>query len=193
MRARRLVVIGIALLVTTLVVGVVHVAAQDGAPPVPAPASQLTGLANQCKWLDPANVPGPYPAPATEIAIAGTYLEALVSHDASHILMAPNLCRMENGLNSASSSADIKRGVETPALGGIKAIYDVHWFVEGPEAVAYYTMNATTSIEYIAERFLVVDGVIQEIEANFGTPGFPPGIRPGPSSGCTGCTSQLPY
>jgi hypothetical protein len=84
---------------------------------------------------------------------------------------------MENGLNSARSDTDIRRWIETPALGGIRGIKDVRWFVEGPEAVACYTLDATTSIEYIAERFLVVGGRIQEIEADFATPGFPPGVR----------------
>jgi hypothetical protein len=137
--------------------------------------NQLTGLTSQCSWRNPAR----YPAPprATVVAVATTYLQALVSHKANHVLVAPDVCRMENGLNSARSDSDIRRGIETPALGGIRGISGVRWFVEGPEGVAYYTLDATTSIEYIAERFLVINGRIQEIEADFAAPGFPPGVR----------------
>lgn len=157
------------------------VAAQEGAgrKPLPPPADQLAAVVDgsHCTWRDPTRISS-LPRAKT-IAIATTYLKALVSHDASHIKMAHDVCRMENGLNSASSDKEIKRGVETPALGGIRSIYNVRWFVQGPEAVAFYNLDATTSVEYIAERFLIVKGKIQEIEADFATPGSRPSVRPG--------------
>jgi hypothetical protein len=146
--------------------------------PVPPPADQLTRVVDgsHCTWRDPSRFAS-LPRAAT-IRIADTYLKALVSHDATHIKMAHDVCRMENGLESASSDKEVERGVETPALGGIRAIFNVRWFVDGPEAIAFYDLDATTSIEHIAERFLIVRHKIQEIEADFGTPGSPPRLIP---------------
>jgi 3'(2'), 5'-bisphosphate nucleotidase len=155
-----------------------HAAARDrNSGPLPPPLDQLTAVVDgaQCTWRNPARFPSP--PRARTIAIANTYLKALVSHDASHIRMAHDVCRMENGLRSAASDQEVKRGIETPALGGIRAIYGVRWFVEGPEAVAFYELDSTTSIEHIAERFLIVNGKIQEIEAEFATPGSRPKAR----------------
>ena len=101
------------------------------------------------------------------IDVASTYLDALVSHDASKILLAPNAWRTEEGRNSGLGADDIRARTESDVMKGITDIRDVRWFVDGENAIAFYLLDASGATAHIVERFRVVDGLIHEIEAIF--------------------------
>ena len=101
------------------------------------------------------------------IDAASTYLEALVSHDASKIALAENAWRTEEGRNSGIGAADIRTRTESDQMKLITDIRDVRWFVDGENAIAFYLLDASGATTHIAERFRVIDGLIHEIEAIF--------------------------
>ncbi|WP_182347776.1 hypothetical protein [Tomitella gaofuii] len=103
---------------------------------------------------------------------ACTYLAAIVSHDGSKILAAPDVWRIENGANTASSAEELKASMGndwfTTYVDGMR---DIRWYVSGDQAIAYYILDiknspAIKSVQ-ITERFKVTDGLIDEIEAVF--------------------------
>ena len=108
------------------------------------------------------------------VATADTYLDALVSHDASAVRLAPGVRRTENASVTGSSAAEIRRALEPPSLvqlvlGKRDVRYTVD--VERGEVVATYLLdtgipprfNLVTS--YVMERFRIEAGLITEIEA----------------------------
>lgn len=127
------------------------------------------------------------------ISAASKYIEALVSHDGSQVPTAPNARRTENGLETATSGEEIRNDLTTNQ--GDRAIYqsrDIRWFVDGTQAIAYYLLDTSapgtssphTATVHLAERFKVVRGLIQEIEAIFWvTPGPTPASSQWPAPG----------
>jgi hypothetical protein len=108
--------------------------------------------------------------PATRnsvIDVAMKYLDALVSHDASSVPIAPDAWRTEEGRNSGLGADDIRVKTESPIMHGITAIRDLRWFVDGHDAVAFYLLDSGGRTAHIAERFRIIDGLIHEIEAIF--------------------------
>ena len=101
------------------------------------------------------------------IDAASTYLEALVSHDASKVPLAENAWRTEEGRNSGIGADDIRTRVASDVMAGITDIRDVRWFVDGENAIAFYLLDASGATAHIVERFRVIDGLIHEIEAIF--------------------------
>ncbi len=121
------------------------------------------------------------------ISAATTYLDALVSHDASHIRLAPDVVRTEEGHNTGTGAAAIKASVSIPTPD--ESIIDkrnVRWFVDKPdhEAVAFYILDVgaepnpptflpfvrptvATGTVHLSERFKVENGLITQIEAIF--------------------------
>ena len=101
------------------------------------------------------------------IATATRYLDALVSHDPTDVPLAPGAWRTEEGRNSGQGADDIRRRMKSDQMQVITAVRDVRWFVDGPDAIALYLLDAAGATVHAAERFRVVDGLIEEIEAIF--------------------------
>ena len=121
------------------------------------------------------------------ISAATTYLDALVSHDTSHIRVAPHVIRTEEGGRTASSAIDIIKSLSIPTFDeSIIDRRDTRWFVDKPnhEAVAFYILDVgaepnlptllpfvrptvPTATVHLTERFKVDNGLITQIEAIF--------------------------
>ena len=119
------------------------------------------------------------------ISAATTYLDALVSHDATHVRLAPNVVRTEEGIFTTVSAGTIKTLLTPPTSEeSIIDKRDVRWFVDKPdhEAVAFYILDVGTPPKplvpfvrpttppitvHLSERFKVENGLITQIEAIF--------------------------
>jgi hypothetical protein len=108
------------------------------------------------------------------VAAASEYLKALVSHEPSHVPFADNVKRWENAIDRGQNADEIRKQLTSSEVQTIAGLRDIHWVVDGNQAVAYYLLDVVypgTHIRYgtthIAERFVVVNGKIQEIEATF--------------------------
>jgi len=123
------------------------------------------------------------------IAAATTYLDALVSHDATHIRLAPNVRRTEQGSDTGDGAAAIRKSLTPPTPDQVIIDKrDVRWFVDQDqhEAIAFYLLDVGSSIPptapaatvHLSERFKVVHGLITQIEAIFTT-----GTTPNQGSG----------
>lgn len=117
------------------------------------------------------------------MAAATTYLNALVSHNASQVWLAPAAIRTENGVDTGDSGAGIANDLQTnPQFLLIKDIRDVRWFVDGDNAIALYLIDTSVlgtglpvATAHVAERFQVEQGLITQIEAFYCThPGLVP-------------------
>jgi hypothetical protein len=89
------------------------------------------------------------------ISAATTYLDALVSHDTSHIRVAPDVKRTEEGGITAythttqtgtvqTGAADIRKSLSIPTFDeSIIDRRDTRWFVDKPnhEAIAFYILD----------------------------------------------------
>src|SRR6478672_5904365 len=111
------------------------------------------------------------------VDIASTYLDALVSQDADGALLAPDVRRLHKGqvlVEGAEAIRDILRREPLAGAG------DRRWVVDGDHAVVFYDIDAdmqradgaagapdTWIPTYIAERFLVRDGLVHEIDPIF--------------------------
>jgi hypothetical protein len=110
---------------------------------------------------------------ACVISAATTYLDALVSHNASGVRLAPDAIRTENGFDTGDGGAAIANDLATnPQYLVVGGIRDVRWFVDGDEAIAFYLLYATVPVlgtqfgtTHLAERFQVENGLITQIEA----------------------------
>ena len=104
------------------------------------------------------------------IATATLYLDALVSHDGSAVPFAPACRRTERGQDTGSSGEAIREQLGSEIMRGITGYRDIRWFVDGEHAIAFYVLDAYGMQVDIAERFLIRDGEIHEIEAIFELP-----------------------
>jgi len=119
----------------------------------------------------PARAPTPR---AGVLAACQAYLDALVSHDASGVPLAPDCWRIENGADTGGSGGAIAEGLEAPIMQMVAGVDDVRWYVEGDEAAAFFLLRIQAGERrgtcHIAERFRVRDGELIEIESVVSSP-----------------------
>ncbi len=117
----------------------------------------------------------------TIIDIATLYLDALVSHDADSVPLAPDVRRMDNGA-VVVEGADAFRAIisREPAA----ATSGFRWIVDDDQAIVFYDLDADMGGDelvpaYIGERFTVRADRIEEIEVVYTAgPGKPRPERP---------------
>lgn len=77
------------------------------------------------------------------IAIARTYLDALVSHDADAVPFAPDAVRYEQGVKTGRSGNHLRRSLNRgPQYRVIRRIYDLTATVEGDVVRTSYRLDA---------------------------------------------------
>ena len=104
---------------------------------------------------------------AEKIAVAMTYLDALVAHDGAAIKLAPDVWRKGNGAVFTQGEAALRASM---AHEPVSAVSTLRWVVDGDNAVAFYDLDTTFDVPvYLAERFLIRDGLIHEIEFVYST------------------------
>jgi hypothetical protein len=103
-----------------------------------------------------------------------TYLDAVVSHEAANVRLAPDVRRTENGSVTGKDAAEIRKALQPPGLIqlvlGKRAVrYTID--VDHQEVVAVYLLdtgfppNIRLVTSYVMERFRIENGLITEIEA----------------------------
>jgi hypothetical protein len=124
------------------------------------------------------------------IDVAKSYLDALLSHDAASVRLAPDARRIDNGAVTVEG-ADALRAIirREPAA----ATSSFRWLVDGDQAIAFYDLDADLALArgdepsprdqwipaYIGERFQIRDDLIHEIEVVYAAnPGQPRPARP---------------
>ena len=108
------------------------------------------------------------------IGIAQSYLDSLLSHDASAVPLADQAYRIENGVYMGSTGAEIRAALEHSSMSFLNRIEDVRWYAAPGSAVAFYTLyvdagDAGEALCRIGERFRVFDGELVEIEVVYST------------------------
>ncbi len=102
------------------------------------------------------------------VAVASTYLDALVSRDADSALLAPSVRRIDNGVLAVEGADAIREIIRHEPLTDMG---ERRWVVDGEHAIAFYDLEATVGTEswpaYVAEHFVVRDGQIQELDIVF--------------------------
>jgi hypothetical protein len=108
---------------------------------------------------------------ACKIAAADAYLDALISHDASRIPLAPQVRRIENNRLNADGDVALRKDLETSAkYRVIRGLRDMQKYVAGDDVFVIYTVDAgVAGLGQLAsgrtfERFRVVNGLITQIE-----------------------------
>ena len=124
------------------------------------------------------------------IEVATSYLDALLSHDAERVLLAPDARRINNGKLSIEGADDLRAIIRREP---VAATSSLRWLVDGEQAILFYDLDAdlarledkpvgppeTWIPAYIGERFEGRDGRIQEIEVVYAAgPGMPRPERP---------------
>lgn len=139
------------------------------------PATVATAQATPQPCTDPSR--------ACLIATATTYLDALLSHDARQVRLAPAARRTENGMDTGNDAAAIRKSLTPPTPNEVNTgMRDKRWFTVGDEAVVFYLLDTSTlpvtplhtTTTHIVERFRVDHGLIEQIEAIFW-------VSPGPT------------
>ena len=108
------------------------------------------------------------------VRVAQSYLDSLLSHDASGVALAENAYRIENGTYMGSTGAEIRAALEHSSMNFLDRIEDVRWYAAPGSAVAFYTLyvdagDAGEAVCKIGERFRVYDGALVEIEVVYST------------------------
>ncbi|MCZ6784163.1 MAG: hypothetical protein O7G30_12730 [Proteobacteria bacterium] len=124
------------------------------------------------------------------VEAATSYLDALRSHDADRVSLAPDARRINNGVLTVEG-ADALRAISRREP--VAATSAFRWLVDGDQAIVFYDRDAdlaraqdkppgppeTWIPAYIGERFQVRESGIQEIEVVYtGGPGMPRPKRP---------------
>lgn len=124
------------------------------------------------------------------VAVARTYLDALVSHDADSVLLADDARRIDNGKVTVEGADALRAIIRREPAARTDAF---RWIVDDDQAIAFYDLDADMSRgdgdtlgppeswipAYIGERFEVRDGRITEIEVVYtARPGHPRPERP---------------
>jgi hypothetical protein len=135
----------------------------------PAGAVKIAGLDVSTGGGCPAPPVDP-PTRVGRIATANTYLRSLVTHDTSELRVANDVVRTEEGGVTATGAKELCDGNQGPVTveDAVLGIRELRWpVVDGDQAIAFYLLDSPTSPTYIAERFQIVGGLIQHIEAIF--------------------------
>jgi hypothetical protein len=108
------------------------------------------------------------------IGVAQSYLDSLLSHDASAVPLAEHAYRIENGVYMGNTGAEIRAALEDPSMDFLDRIEDVRWYAAPGSAVAFYTLyvdagDAGEVVCTIGERFRVFGGELVEIEVVIAT------------------------
>ena len=93
--------------------------------------------------------------------------------DAVRKVLAPGCWRVEQGKNTGSSGEEIAKAFELPIFQIICGLGPLRWVVEDEQLMVFYELELSggkLAPVRIAERFLVRDGKIHEIEAIFHQP-----------------------
>jgi hypothetical protein len=108
---------------------------------------------------------------ACKVDAAERYLQALLTHDASAVPLAPHVWRIENNRLNVQGEAAMRKTLETsPAYKVILGLRDKQFYVAGNDVFAIYTVDAGIGgLGQLAsartfERFRVIDGRITQIE-----------------------------
>lgn len=105
-----------------------------------------------------------------KVQAAQSYIDALQSHDASNIPLAPHVRRIENNKVNADGATALRqslnKGVQYRLIRGIR---DLSWHVAANDVFALYTVDAGLSTGTLAsgrtfERFRIENGLITQIE-----------------------------
>ncbi|MFD3508586.1 hypothetical protein [Nocardia sp. NPDC058666] len=111
------------------------------------------------------------PSDTPRQAVARTYLDALVSHDASAVPFAPHATRVEMGLQTGFSGPQLSHELNTSVFNlTIQNIRDLTMTEAGDTVTTHYFLEAglagvrMATVE-ITEKFVVPDGTIHYIEA----------------------------
>jgi hypothetical protein len=104
------------------------------------------------------------------IVAAEKYLDAIVTHDPSDVPLAEHAWRIEQGRRDANSAAEIRAALQSEVMDVVVGRQPARWIVEESthQAVAFYEVDLVDGGTCrLGERFLVRDGLIEEIEAVF--------------------------
>jgi hypothetical protein len=110
------------------------------------------------------------PLRAEMISAAEKYLDAIVTHDPSDVPLADHAWRIEQGRRDASSADEIRAALQSEVMDVVVGRRPARWVVDesAHQAVAFYEVDlAGGGTCRLGERFLVRDGLIEEIEAVF--------------------------
>ena len=99
----------------------------------------------------------------TVIDVATRYLDALVSHDADSVPLAPNARRIDNGKVVVTGADALREIIRREPAASTSAF---RWLTHGDAAVVFYDLDADMGGDdlipaYIGERFTVRDGLAQ--------------------------------
>ena len=108
------------------------------------------------------------------IGVAQSYLDSLLTHEASAVPLAEHAYRIENGAYMGSTGAEIRAALEHSSMDFIDRIEDLRWYAAPGSAVAFYTLyvdagDAGQVVCRIGERFRVFGGELVEIEVVIAT------------------------
>lgn len=124
------------------------------------------------------------------IEIATTYLDALLSHDADSVPLAPDACRINNGKLAVEGEDAMREIIRREP---VAATSRFQWLVDGDQAIVFYDLDAdlgrredtppgppaTWIPAYVGERFQIRGGRIEEIEVVYAAlPDQPRPARP---------------
>ena len=123
--------------------------------------------------------------------VAQRYLDALVSHDAESVPLAPNARRLSNGRVAVEGADEMRRIIRREPVAALRSL---RWLVSGDDAVVFYDLHADMKRgegpvvappeewmpAYIGERFVIRGGAIHEIEVVYAAAavGTAPPARP---------------
>ncbi|MQY25231.1 hypothetical protein NRB56_07870 [Nocardia sp. RB56] len=103
--------------------------------------------------------------------VARSYLDALVSHDASRVPFAPDCTQVEAGIQTGYSGPQLTTDLEHGAQYDlVQSIHDVRLSTAGDVVTARYLLGSgiagvpIVTVD-ITETFVVTDGEIQRIDA----------------------------
>jgi hypothetical protein len=136
-------------------------------------------------------------APACVQEAANSYLVAVANHDGDYARLAPMVKRTRNAGEQTPAEQWYTRDAMADSLDEsedpVNAVHSVDWVIDGDEAIAFYAIDASyeergpqAAQTWLAERFHVTAGEIDEIEALFF---FAPGVGSTQRGWTTGSTN----
>ncbi|MCV7259450.1 hypothetical protein [Mycobacterium shimoidei] len=106
------------------------------------------------------------------IAAAQSYIDALVSHDATAVPLAPHCVRIEAGLKTGLSGKHLRRSLNRgPQYRVIESITKPEFSVDGDQVRARFDVITKPKLAgrrvcaHVDETFLIPDGTIHHIRA----------------------------